>query len=77
MIDKGIPIPPEYKAPVRGIQASKYAWRHCEEVGDSFVVSEKLSRVEAAMKKFVQRNPKFRFFAKEVKPGEVRVWRVK
>ena len=77
MIDKGIPIPTEYVPPSKARMPSKYPWRDCEEVGDSFSVNEKISTVEFAMRKFCQRNPKFSFFAKEVGGGTVRVWRVK
>lgn len=74
MIDNGIAIPKEGLA--RKSNASKYPWRHCEEVGDSFFTTEKFGTVQTALKKFCYRNKDISFFAKEV-DGGVRVWRTK
>lgn len=73
MIDKDIPIPHELISPVSG----KYPWRACTEVGDSFLSDESFKVVQAAMRKFTQRNREYDFVMKEMDDGKVRVWRVR
>lgn len=54
----------------------KYPWRSCSAVGDRFEVSEPYQKVLFAMKKFVQRNKKFKFSAIKVGNEKVLVERV-
>lgn len=73
MIEKGIPIPPNYKKelPNNGI----YPWRRCEQVGDSFAIRRTLKKVQAAAKRFTYRNKEFKFHIEQC-DGYCRVWRV-
>lgn len=78
MIEKGVPIPNDYQGQSLK-QTWKYPWRACEEVGDSFLVTgTHIVTIEAAIKKFSQRNRQYKFIARLVnsKPYSVRVWRV-
>ena len=74
MIDRHIPIPES--ASVKRGYASKYRWRECHCVGDSFIAREDdLSKVVAAMRKFCQRNPGYRFHAEVENNKKIRIWR--
>lgn len=74
MIDRHIPIPEAAKMN-RGY-ASKYRWRDCQSVGDSFLTQElDINKVMAAMRKFCQRNPGYKFHAEVGKNKKIRVWR--
>ena len=74
MIDKHIPIP--LAANVTSGYASKYLWRECLAVGDSFIAGESdLRKVKYAMIKFCQRNAGYKFHAEVVADQKIRVWR--